>query len=251
MRRHQRVSCQRGRKAHNIDRRWPRRRSAVRLLRNGCGVSLSALVERGHELRPNFVAPIGVKRRRSIGHACNGFARGARDRCPRKHAPAVADVALLLCHGRDHELAVHRTADRGAQRSWRGRDRCRREAATRSEPGDPPLLGTRTPATTREPLSTTATGDQQPQVRREPRRRERRPHIRRAPTTIPIPIRPQTARTTGVVADADPVKPAARTPNSSTTPSPSAPRTRPAPPGHKPSRSTPAAHRQPPPRSAF
>jgi hypothetical protein len=31
------------------------------LLRNACGVSLSALVERGDELRPNFVAPIGVK----------------------------------------------------------------------------------------------------------------------------------------------------------------------------------------------
>ena len=33
------------------------------LLRNACGVSWSALVERGDELRPNFVAPIGVNER--------------------------------------------------------------------------------------------------------------------------------------------------------------------------------------------
>jgi hypothetical protein len=47
------------------DRHSPRRRSAVRLLLNRCGVSLSALVERDHELRPNSVAPRGVKRRRA------------------------------------------------------------------------------------------------------------------------------------------------------------------------------------------
>ncbi len=32
-------------------------------LRNACGVSVSALVEQGDELRPNFVAPIGLNER--------------------------------------------------------------------------------------------------------------------------------------------------------------------------------------------